>query len=98
MKQFLTKMWQWMGKANSENNGSPSSQRAQTTYGATAFITIMAIGFLYVLRYYPQYLMEYLIVVSGDLLLMMGISTGKKAIEVNGEVKKLEITKTSDSQ
>jgi hypothetical protein len=92
MKNFLTKMWIWMGKANSESNGSPSSQRAQTTYTVLLFATAMTFGFIFVLRFYPNYLMEYLIIISSDLLLFAGISTGKKAIEVNGEVEKLKIT------
>ena len=85
-------MWVWMGKANSENNGNPSSQRAQTTYTVIIFAGVMAIGFVIVLFYIQSLIMGYLIVISSDLLLFAGISTGKKAIEVNGEVKKLEIT------
>jgi len=71
MKTFF----QFLGEGLSEPNGTPSQTRIIGFFIAILFGVVMAAGFIYVLRWYPQFIIEYVLILAGLVAGLAGIKT-----------------------
>ncbi len=79
----LKNLFAFLGKANSEENGSPSSRRVIVMYAAFLFATVLAIGFVFCLLYYKDFITSY----RDALLLFMAAALGIGVWAKKGETK-----------
>jgi fatty acid desaturase len=54
------KLFEFIEKALSEDNGNPSSMRVKTMYAAILLVTVIAFGFIYTVLNYPDLIIAYL--------------------------------------
>jgi len=68
-------------QALSEKNGKPSSLRLNSTWTSVLFTLVLAFGFVYTVFAYPQYLIEFAIILSGLIAGVLGIKSNQKGKE-----------------
>lgn len=90
MRKALTKLFEFIGKANSEGP-NPSSTRMNVFIITIQWSIIITIGFGTVLIYFKDLIIPYLSIVIGGLLTVLGIKAAEK-VKTNKPEAKDEIT------
>jgi len=83
----MKKFFEWLGKANSEDNGNPSNIRFNITYAVMILIPCIAFVLVWVAIKYEDLITVVLTVILGFLTSLFGIKNLQKGKEQNIEPK-----------
>ena len=77
------KFFEFLRKAYSEDDNSPSSSRLHTGYATYAFVSAITFGFIKVFLDHPELILGYLITISALTGGVLGIQVVKNALSEN---------------
>lgn len=83
MKQALSKLFTFLGKMMSEDNGNPSNIRFINTYTFIVLIAVIAFGFVWTVLKWENLIILYLTAVIGFLSALLGMKVWQKGKEEN---------------
>lgn len=83
------KFWEFLQKANSEDNGNPSTMRINMTFTVICLILSIVFGFVYVLIFWKDLIITYLYAIAGIIFMVFGFknSQKKKESKVNNNLE-----------
>jgi hypothetical protein len=81
MKTALSKFFAWMGKAQSEDNGSPSAMRVNTTNLAIQWTTAITFISAWTAVYHPEYVLALSSMIICGILGALGVKVYQKGKE-----------------
>ena len=89
----LGKMWVYFGKANSEDNGGPSSMRINIFITVICFVPAITFGFIYSVINYKDIILLFAGLIMTTILLALGLKKWQKNDEelTNG-TQKVDVT------
>ena len=88
----LGKMWVYLGKANSEDNGHPSSTRLNVFFALSQWSLVISFGFILVVLFYGSLILAYLGILAGLVAGLLGLKILQKPKEeLTNETQKVDV-------
>lgn len=83
VKTGLSKLFVFLGKANSEDNGNPSSTRVNVFIALTQWSAALTFGFIYTVICYQSLILAYAGILSGLAAGILGLKVAQKGKEAD---------------
>jgi high-affinity K+ transport system ATPase subunit B len=83
VKTALSKFFAWIGKAQSEDNGHPSTMRMNIFNLAFQWVLVISFVMIWSCIWYPQYILALVPMLIGGIMAALGIKGWQKGKEEN---------------